>query len=79
MVHLLSSVPQVVESYYFRLGIEGWLVRDPPPSNSMCCVLEQDTLSAAKYWFNTGTQHDWKILNQNFQTNDAFAKIDDTE
>ena len=30
------------------------LLRDSRPAESMYCVLEQDTLSAAKYWFNTG-------------------------
>ena len=30
-----------------RLGIEELLVRDSPPVKSLCCVLEQDTLSAA--------------------------------
>ena len=29
------------------MGIEGLLVRDSPPAESLCCVLEQDTLSAA--------------------------------
>ena len=30
-----------------RLGIKGLLVRDPPIADSLCYVLEQDTLSAA--------------------------------
>ena len=30
-----------------RLGIEGLLVRDSPPAESLCCVLEQGTLSTA--------------------------------
>ena len=31
-----------------RLGIEGLLVGDSPPTDSLCkCVQEQDTLSAA--------------------------------
>ena len=29
------------------MGIEGLLVPDSPPAESLCCVLEQDTLSAA--------------------------------
>ena len=33
---------------------------------SQCCVLEQDTLSAAKCWFNPGRKFvDWDIKNQN--------------
>ena len=35
-------------------GIEGLLARASPPVKSLCCVLEQDTLSAALYWFNPG-------------------------
>ena len=30
-----------------RLEIEGLLVRDSPPAESLCCVLEQGNLSAA--------------------------------
>ena len=41
--------------YNVRMGIEGLLDRDSPPAVSLCCVLEQDTLSAAQYWFNPGT------------------------
>ena len=37
-----------------RLGIEGLLVRASLLAESQCCVVEQDTLSAAKYWFNPG-------------------------
>ena len=30
-----------------RLGIEGLLVRDSPPAESLCCLVKQDTLSTA--------------------------------
>ena len=32
----------------------GLLVQASPLVESLCCVLEQDTLSAAEYWFNPG-------------------------
>ena len=35
-----------------RLGIKGLLVWVSPPVESLCSILEQGTLSAAKYWFN---------------------------
>ena len=38
--HMQSQVAQL-------LGIEGFLVRNSPPAESLGCVLEQDTLSAA--------------------------------
>ena len=34
--------------------IEGLLVRVSPTKESLNCVLEQDTLLAAYYWFNPG-------------------------
>ena len=34
--------------YSVRLGIEGLLVRVLPPAESLCYVLEQDTLSSWK-------------------------------
>ena len=58
------------------MGIQGLLVRDFPPTKSQCCVLEQETLSAA---YNGSTQEDpsqhdriivdWDVKNQNNQTN----------
>ena len=39
-----SAVTQLVD---FRLGIEGLLVQDSSPVESLCCTLEQDTLSIA--------------------------------
>ena len=39
-----SAVAQMVEGF---TGDPGLLVRDSPPSESLCFVLEQDTLSTA--------------------------------
>ena len=36
--------------------IKGLLVQDSSPAESLCCVLEQDTLFVALYWFNPGRQ-----------------------
>ena len=67
MVHLLSSVPQIIEGYYFRLGTEGWLVLDPTPSKS-CFVSLSKTLypllSAGSTQEPNMTE---KILNQNYK------------
>ena len=39
-----------------RLGIEGLLVLDMLLAKSLCGVVEQDSLSAALYWFNPRRQ-----------------------
>ena len=39
-----------------RLGIKGMLVRDALLAESLCCVIEQDNLTAALYWFNPARQ-----------------------
>ena len=61
--------------YSVRLGNEELLVKDSP--ETLCCVLEQETLFSAEYWFNQGSremsQHDRKIVDlgmkyQNKQT-----------
>ena len=57
---------------------EGLLVRDSPPSESLCCALEQDTISTVKYWFSPGDRNssdmtrnvDWDVKHQNKQTKD---------
>ena len=49
---VLRAVAQLLEQ--LRRGIEGLLVSDSP--ESLFCVLEQDTPSAAYYWFNIGRQ-----------------------
>ena len=52
---VLSAVAQLLElAEQLRLGIEGLLVSDS--LESLFCVLEQDTLSAAYYWVNIGRQ-----------------------
>ena len=39
------AVAQLVECLSVRQGIQGLLVRVSPPAESLCCGLEQDTLS----------------------------------
>ena len=48
-LHLRSTVAQLVDA---RLGIQGLLAGGVTEH----FVFEQDTLSAAKYWFNPGRQ-----------------------
>ena len=40
-------VAQLIECLSVRLGIQGLLVRVSPPAESLCCVLEQNTISTA--------------------------------
>ena len=44
----------ITEAQLVRLGIKGSLVRDS--QDFLCCILVQDTLSAAYSWFNPGRQ-----------------------
>ena len=48
---LANCEAQWLSLWSVRLGIEGLLVRVSPQGESLCCVLEQDTLS------------DWYLLN----------------
>ena len=41
---LRSAVTQLIERLW----------KDSSPAESLCCVLEQDTLSATQFWFNPG-------------------------
>ena len=68
------------------MGIEGLLVRDSSPVESQCCVLEQDNLYAAEYWFNPGrqklSQHDckivdWDVNHQNKQKKRHYLNLAD--
>ena len=43
----MNSRVQWLSWYSVRLGIEGLLVQASPKAESLCCVLEQDTLSDA--------------------------------
>ena len=36
----------MVQLEELKIGVIGLLVRDSPPAESLCCILEQDTLPA---------------------------------
>ena len=69
------------------LGIKGLLFQVSPLVETLCCVFEQDTLSAAYYWFNPGRpirtwlKNCWLRRKESKQTNfhvSQFYKIKST-
>ena len=62
--------PVTRNTLIFLFGLMEWMLdRDSQLRKLLCCVLEQDALSAAWYWFNSGRQDKKHKIKQtkNFQ------------
>ena len=49
LYHLIKQHPGEPSKKSIRLGMDGLLVCDSPPAESLCCILEQDTLSVCLF------------------------------